>query len=53
MRGYRPHSFEPEGGGSSGGYGRLKEKQRGVGAKIRRIGDVFRESEVAVAEVRA
>ena len=35
------------------GYERIEEKLRGVGAKIRRIGDVFRESETAAAQVTA
>jgi UDP-N-acetylglucosamine 1-carboxyvinyltransferase len=33
------------------GYERIEEKLRGVGAKIRRIGNVFRESEEPAAEV--
>ncbi len=33
------------------GYERIEEKLRGVGAKIRRIGNVFRESEAAAAQV--
>jgi UDP-N-acetylglucosamine 1-carboxyvinyltransferase len=35
------------------GYERIEEKLRGVGAKIRRIGNVFRESEEPAAEVTA
>ncbi len=35
------------------GYERIEEKLRGVGAKIRRIGDVFRETETPVAQVTA
>lgn len=35
------------------GYERIEEKLRGVGAKIRRIGNVFRKSEAAAAEVTA
>ena len=35
------------------GYERIEEKLRGVGAKIRRIGNVFRESEEAAAQVTA
>jgi UDP-N-acetylglucosamine 1-carboxyvinyltransferase len=35
------------------GYERIEEKLRGVGAKIRRIGDVFRESETPVSQVSA
>jgi UDP-N-acetylglucosamine 1-carboxyvinyltransferase len=35
------------------GYERIEEKLRGVGAKIRRIGNVFRESETPVAQVTA
>ena len=35
------------------GYERIEEKLRGVGAKIRRIGNVFRESEAPVAQVTA
>ncbi len=35
------------------GYERIEEKLRGVGAKIRRIGDVFRESEAAAVQVTA
>lgn len=35
------------------GYERIEEKLRGVGAKIRRIGNVFRENEAAAAPVTA
>ncbi len=35
------------------GYERIEEKLRGVGAKIRRIGNVFRETEEPAAEVTA
>lgn len=35
------------------GYERIEEKLRGVGAKIRRIGNVFRESETPAAQVTA
>ena len=35
------------------GYERIEEKLRGVGAKIRRIGNVFRESEEKIAQVTA
>ena len=35
------------------GYERIEEKLRGVGAKIRRIGNVFRETEEPTAEVTA
>jgi UDP-N-acetylglucosamine 1-carboxyvinyltransferase len=35
------------------GYERIEEKLRGVGAKIRRIGDVFRESETPASQVSA
>jgi UDP-N-acetylglucosamine 1-carboxyvinyltransferase len=35
------------------GYERIEEKLRGVGAKIRRIGNVFRESEEATASTTA
>jgi UDP-N-acetylglucosamine 1-carboxyvinyltransferase len=35
------------------GYERIEDKLRGVGAKIRRIGNVFRESEETVAQVTA
>jgi len=35
------------------GYERIEEKLRGVGAKIRRIGNVFRENEAPVAQAMA
>ena len=35
------------------GYERIEEKLRGVGAKIRRIGNVFRENEASAAQVTA